>query len=180
MGEYEDSGGSGSRTAILIVGIVGGVVLVFLLVCGGLVYLGFKTMKETFEPMVENLKQMAQDIEQSQAVANDFLENIRANRLEEAYQSTTESFKKRVSRKGFEELVQKHPELKQQDVFPQFDVNQNQSQPPTQPFSGPYRYRYSVQGKDGKEPLEFKITVAKENGTLKVDQLTVYQEEKPK
>jgi hypothetical protein len=180
MADHYDNGGSGNRTAIMIIGIVGGVVLVFLLVCGGLGYLFIHAMKETIQPMMENFEQMANDMQQSQAAANDFLENIRANRLEEAYQSTTESFKKRVSRKGFEELVQKHPELKQQDVFPQFDVNQNPSQPPTQPFSGPYRYRYSVQGKDGKEPLEFKITVAKENGTLKVDQLTVYQEEKPK
>ena len=180
MPDYYDSGSSsGSNTTLIIVGIVGGVVLVFLLVCGGLAYLAINAAKEGMEairPMMEGFEEMAQ----SEHIANDFLENIRAGRLDAAYQSTTESFKKRLSRKAFDELVQKHPELKQQDVFPMFDMDQNASKPQTQPFTGPYRYRYSAARKDGKEPLEFKITVAKENGTLKVDQLTLYKEENPK
>jgi hypothetical protein len=180
MTDYHDSGSSsGSNTTLIIVGIVGGVVLVFLLVCGGLAFLAIRAAKEGMEairPMMEGLEEMAQ----SQNVANDFLENIRVARLEAAYQSTTESFKKRLSRKAFDELVQQHPELKQQDVFPIPDVPQNASKPQAQPFVAPYRYRFSAPRKDGKEPVEFKITVAKENGILKVDQLTLYKEENPK
>ncbi len=180
MADYEDTGGSGSRTAIMIVGIVGGVVLAFLLVCGGLVYLGIRAFKETMQPMMEGVK----EIVESQGVADEFVANIRANRLDAAYQSTTENFKKGMSRKAFEELVQKHPELKQQAFAQDFDPRQGPGQPQGQPqikaFSGPYRYRFSVQGKDDKESAEFTVTVAKENGVLKVDELTVFKKENPK
>jgi hypothetical protein len=174
---HSDNGGSGSRTTLIIVGIIGGVVLVFLMVCGGLVYLGIRAFKETMEPLVEGVKEMAE----SQAVANQFLENIRANRLDAAYQSTTEGFQKGMSRKAFDELVQKHPELKQPAFSLEFDPRQGAAQPQGQaqikPFSGPYHFRSVALGKRDKESGEFTITVAKENGVLKVDELTLFKAE---
>jgi hypothetical protein len=179
MADHYDNGGSGNRTAVTIAAIVGGVIVVFLLVCGGLVYVGlraFESMKEMVQPMVESIEQMAQ----SQVIAEAFLAEIRANNLDAAYQSTTEGFKRRMSRQAFEELVQRHPELKQPALPLGPDVNRNPSRPQTQPFSGPYRYRFQVQGKDDKDSVQFTVTVGKENGVLKVDELTLDKKESSK
>jgi hypothetical protein len=155
MADHNDNGSSRSRTTVIVVGIVGGVIAVCLLCCGGPVYLAFR------------------ETAQSQRVANDFLENIRAGHLDWAYESTTEMFKKKMTRKAFDELIQKN-ELQQPDIFP---LNQGPHLPPAQVFSGPYNYDYRIPAKEGKEPLEFHITVAKENGVLKVGGITLHKKE---
>jgi len=36
-----------------------------------------------------------------------------------------------------------------------------------------YRYQYHAQSKDGKDSLDLTVTVSKEGGQMKVDQLTI-------
>jgi hypothetical protein len=168
------SEGGSDNTAVKIIAIIGGVIVVIVLSCGILGYFGIKAMKETVGKTMETFEAMMQDMQQSQAAADKFLTEIQTGNLEGAYQSTTEAFKKRMSRKEFDELVKKHPALKE----PPTNMGMDQSTPmapPTSPQALPssYRYQYHAQSKDGKESLDLTVGVTKEGGQMKVDQLTI-------
>jgi hypothetical protein len=47
--------------------------------------------------------------------------------------------------------------------------------PPTSPQALPnnYRYQYHSQSKDGKDKIDVTVSVTKEGGQMKVDQLTI-------
>jgi hypothetical protein len=168
------SEGGSDNTAVKIIAIIGGVLVVIVVSCGVLGYFGIKAMKETVGKTMETFEVMMQDMQQSQATADKFLTEIEMNNLEEAYQSTTEAFKKRMSRKEFDELVKKHPALKE----PATNMGMDQATPMAPPTSAQtlpssYRYRYHAQSKDGKETLDLTIGVIKNEGQMKVDQLSI-------
>jgi hypothetical protein len=168
------SEGGSDNTAVKIIAIIGGVIVVIVVSCGVLGYFGIKAMKETVGKTMETLEAMTQDMQQSQAAADKFLKEIETNNLEGAYQSTTEAFKKRMSRKEFDELVKKHPALKESATNMGFDPTTPMA-PPTSPQALPssYRYQYHAQSKDGKESLDLTVGVNKEGGQMKVDELTI-------
>jgi hypothetical protein len=169
------SEGGSDNTAVKIIAIIGGVIVVIVVSCGVLGYFGIKAMKETVGKTMEALEVMTQDMQQSQAAADKFLTEIQTDNLEDAYQSTTEAFKKRMSRKEFDELVKKHPALKEPPTNMGMDPNSPMMAPPTSPQALPnsYRYQFHAQSKDGKDSLDLMIAVTKEGGQMKVDQLTV-------
>jgi hypothetical protein len=172
------SEGGSDNTAVKIIAIIGGVVIVIVVSCGVLGYYLVKTgvsaFKETVGKTMETLEAMSQDMQQSQAAGDKFLTEIQTDNLEEAYQSTTEAFKKRMSRKEFDELVKKHPALKEPPTNMGMDPTTPMA-PPTSPQALPstYRYQYHAQSKDGKDSLDLTVAVTKEGGQMKVDQLTV-------
>jgi hypothetical protein len=168
------SEGGSDNTAVKIIAIIGGVIVVIVVSCVGLGYFGIKAMKETVGKTMEALEAMTADMQQSQAAADKFLTEIQTNNLEEAYQSTTEAFKKRMSRKEFDELVKKHPALKESPTNMGMDPTTPMA-PPTSPQALPnsYRYQYHTQSKDGKDSLDLTVAVSKEGGQMKVDHLTV-------
>src|SRR5882672_10371016 len=141
------SEGGSDNTAVKIIAIIGGVVVVIVLSCGVLFYFGIKAMKEmagefkeTVNKAMETAEAMAADMQQSQAAADKFLTEIQTNNLEEAYQSTTETFKKRMSRKEFDELVKKHPALTEPPTNMGPDPTTPMA-PPTSPQALPSSYR---------------------------------------
>jgi len=166
------SEGGSDNTAVKIIAIIGGVVVVIVVSCGVLGYFGIKAMKEMASGFEETLKQFAEDAQQSQKAVDTFLADIRADKLDSAYQSTTKEFKERLSQKEFEELIKKHPALKER---PTSSINMNPQNPPVSPqaFPSMYQYTYKAQGKDGKDKIDIAITVEKEDGKMKVDQLTI-------
>jgi hypothetical protein len=168
------SEGGSDNTAVKIIAIIGGVVVVIVLSCGVLGYFGIKAMKEMASGFEETLKQFAEDAQQSQKAVDTFLADIRADKLDSAYQSTTKEFKERLSLKEFEELIKKHPALKERPTS-NISTNMNSPNPPGSPqaFPSMYQYTYKAQGKDGKDKIDFTITVEKEDGKMKVDQLTI-------
>jgi len=168
------SEGGSDNTAVKITAIIGGVIVVIVVSCGVLGYFGIKAMKETVGKTMETFEVMFQDMQQSQAAADKFLAEIQTNDLEDAYQSTTETFKKRMSRKEFDELVKKHPALKEPATNMGPDPNSPMA-PPTSPQALPssYRYLYQAKSKDGKESLDLTVGVIKDAGQMKVDQLTI-------
>jgi len=169
------SEGGSDNTAVKIVAIIGGVIIVIVVSCGVLGYFFVRAMKETVGKTMETFEAMAADMQQSQAAADKFLKDIETKNLEEAYQSTSETFKKRMSRKEFDELVKKHPALKQPPTNMGMDPNSTMVAPPTSPQALPstYRYLYHAESKDGKEKLDVTVAVSKEAGQMKVDQITV-------
>ena len=167
-----------NNTAVKIIAIIGGVVVVVVLTCGIVVYFGFKMVKETVGKTMETLEAMSQDVMQSQAVADSFLTEIQTDNLDGAYESTTEAFKKRMPRKDFDDLVKKHPALKEPATNMGMDSNTPMA-PPTSPQALPnnYRYKFHAQSKDGKDSIDITIAVNKEGGAMKVDKLTIKKAE---
>lgn len=165
------SEGSGSSSALTIFLVLAGIFVLMILVCGGLVYMGFQAMK----PMAEMAKGMVEDMRNSGVAAESFLADIKADRLDAAYNATTAAFKTRMLRPQFDELIKKQPALKQPHQTLGMDMNQAGNQ--AQPFPmGVFRYRYRTAG---EKPLEFTISVVKEDNALKVDQFTVFQAVSP-
>jgi hypothetical protein len=165
---------SGSNTAVKIVAIIGGVIVVIVASCGVLGYFGIKAVKETVGKTMEAVEAWSQDMMQSQAEADHFLNEIQTDNLEGAYQSTTEGFKKRMTQKAFDDLVKKHPALKEPATNKGVPPN-SQVSPPTSPQNLPttYQYQYHAQSKDGKDSIDVTLTVNKEGGAMKVDQLSI-------
>jgi cytoskeletal protein RodZ len=168
------SEGGSDNTAVKIVAIIGGVIVVIVVSCGVLGYFIVKGFKETMGKTLETFETMAAEMQQSQAAADKFLTEIQTNDLEGAYQSTTETFKKRMSRKEFDELVKKHPALKEPPTNMGMDPTTPMA-PPTSPQALPnnYRYQYHSQSKDGKDSIDITVSVTKDGGQMKVDQLAI-------
>jgi len=126
------------------------------------------------------LKEFAEDSKQSQKVVDGYLADIRAGKLDNAYQSTTKEFKAHMSRKEFEDLIKQHPGLMERPTAS--NINMNSPNPPGTPETFPnfHQYSYKAQGKDGKDKIDFTVTLDKEDGQMKVDQFTVTKEEATK
>jgi Tfp pilus assembly protein PilE len=165
---YSEPTSGGGRTVLIVVIVVVVLVVGVLAICAGLAYFGIQRMTEVMKPMQE----MVEDLQRAPSVVEDFLDDIRANRLEAAHQSTTEAFKKRMTLKQFQELIEKHPALKEMADSSDMDVDKVDQ---NQPFGGNYRFRYKAKSKDGKDQVEFTVKVSKEDGQLKVDDLKVFQ-----
>jgi hypothetical protein len=170
-----------SNRAVKIVAIIGGVIVIIVASCGVLGYFGIKAFKETVGKAMETVE-AGQDLEQSRSAADTFLTYIQSNDLDGAYQSTSATFKKQMPQKEFDDLLKKHSALKEPATNMGWEVNlQGVRVPPTSPQGPPttYRYQYRAQSKDGKDSIEFTLTVSKEGGTMKVDQLTITKANAP-
>src|ERR1700675_2451682 len=109
-GEGRES--SGSNTVVIVLAIIGGIVLGIVLVCGGLAYFVIQRMA----PAIDKIVQTVGDAQKGKAPAETFIEDIQSNRLDAAYDGTTAGFQSRMSRKEFEELIRKHPDVKDPSI----------------------------------------------------------------
>lgn len=111
----------GGGAAVKIVAIVGAVVVVVVLICGGAaavigysIYSGMHSFANKVEKFGEQAQQQQANQEESKRVAEKFLGDVRNNRLDNAYQSTSAAYQKRVTRKDFDAYVAAHAALKTQ------------------------------------------------------------------
>jgi len=163
------------NTAVKIVAIIGGIVLVIVLSCGVVVLFVVQAAKKMASDFEGTIKEFAEDAKQSQKAVDSFLADIRAGKLDNAYESTTREFKERMSRAEFEELIKQHPALKEK---PTVNINMNSPNVGAPNFpGGMHEYSYKAEGKDHKNKIEFSLTLEKEDGQMKVDQLTITKEE---
>jgi hypothetical protein len=167
---YADEGRSGSNTAVIVVSIIGGILILGLLVCGGLFFVVFKAMK----PMMEEMKNMAEDVTQSTMLARQFLNDLHDKRFDDAYDMMSEDFQRRLSREKLEEMVRQHPEfttatpIDQNRLEPQMD--QAKAKGKGKGFEA-LKFRefvYRFHDKSGKEGVA-RLKLAGEDGELKVD-----------
>src|SRR5438132_1103717 len=121
MSYADESPRSDSNKTLIIILAIAVVVLAVIAACGGLIYFAVNAAKEAMKPAME----MIEDMQRAPSVADSFLADIRANRLQAAYQSTTTAFQARMSQAEFEKLVKKHPALQQQAESQGMDVDQN-------------------------------------------------------
>ena len=75
------SEGGSDNTAVKIIAIIGGVVVVIVVSCGVLGYFGIRAMREMASGFEQTIKQFAEDSQQSQKVVESFLADIRADKL---------------------------------------------------------------------------------------------------
>ncbi len=98
----------------------------------------------------------------SRDIAAKFLDEIRAGRAEAAWDGTSTEFKSMLGRDGFVAYVRKHPVLKEPVEFVSFNSAERNGVP-----VGDCAFRTASK----KSPV--KVLVAQENGTWKVERLTV-------
>jgi hypothetical protein len=178
-GEGRES--SGSNTVVIVLAIIGGIVLGIVLVCGGLVYFVVQRMA----PAINQVMQTVGDVQKGKAAAEAFIEDIQSNRLDAAYDATTAGFQSRMSRKEFEELIRKHPELKDPSIVRKQALRaifeDNRARKPNVadiPSFETVPYTCDFESAEG-EPMELSLTVTKQGDVFKVDQFTVGPAEAP-
>jgi hypothetical protein len=172
-GEGRES--SGSNTVVIVLAIIGGIVLGIVLVCGGLAYFVIQKMG----PAIDKVVKTVGDVQKGKAAAETFIEDIQSNRLDAAYDGTTAGFQSRMSRKEFEELIRKHPDVKDPSIVRKHAlrpiIEDNRAHNPNVadiPSFETVPYTYDFDSAEG-EPMELSLTVTKEGDAFKVDEFTV-------
>jgi hypothetical protein len=95
-----DSGSSGTKTILIVLAAVGGIVLLGVLACAGL--FGFAIFQVS-----NQVKGIFGSTQSSIA----FLQNLNSKQIDLAYQMGSTRYKQRVSRAQFDEFLAKHPRL---------------------------------------------------------------------
>src|SRR5947209_2770080 len=109
-----NGGGSSTKIVLIIVGVVGGVLVLCVLGCIGIFYLGMRTVRDLGEKAMERIK-----IEQAaQVVAEAFLTDLCDGKVEAAYKQTTAAFKTRLTLQELKDLVDKNPTMKKRTNSP--------------------------------------------------------------
>src|SRR5262245_36843688 len=88
---------SSTKTLVIVLSVVGGLVLLGILGCVGLVFWGLRTVTT--------------ELPVAQAAATAFLDDINAGRLDEAYDRTSQGLRSALSREQFEAFVARFPVL---------------------------------------------------------------------
>jgi hypothetical protein len=176
--EPAPSGGGGS-TAVKIIAIIGGVFLLIALICGGAVYYvvssakkGLTNLQEKLSEEIEKEKKRQEnsDKTKSKKFADSFLQELKANRSDAAYQMTSAGYRQRVPQDQFAELLKQHSATI--GAAMPFRIN------PFDPDMGT-TYRYTASSFAQGKRWEIAVTVVKEGQNWKVDQLSVDEKQGP-
>lgn len=86
--------GSSKKTLIIVLSIVGGLGLLVVLACAGLIYWG---------------SGMFAELQVAQAGADTFLDQLAAGKVDEAYRATAPAFQAKTTAEEFQKLVEQYP-----------------------------------------------------------------------
>jgi hypothetical protein len=143
---------------LLIVGIIGGVLCVILLVCGGIIYLGVRTVLPAWRSIT-----MADEIQASEMAADRFMKMIARDGVEPAYAGTTQGFQSRQTLQQFRDMVDRNPTLKDYEwgmaLEKDFDPDRN-------------TYRGTIEDRNGMT-MSFTVVTVKDGQSWKVDRFTI-------
>lgn len=117
----ESRSDSSTNTVLIVLGVIFGVILLIALVCGGLAFLVFRAASGVMATAMA----VVADMQQADAAATTFLNDLAGNRIDQAYESTSAAFKQRQTLPEFKALVDKNPSLKRAAFAPHTPV-QNQ------------------------------------------------------
>jgi hypothetical protein len=143
---------SSNKTLFIILGVVGGVLLLVVLGCVGLLYLGFSTFSKFPNPTAE---------------ADVFLNDLKTGQVDAAYARTTRVFKTAQTAQQFQNLVKQYPALTTQTsrAYTGFNVYTG---------TGGSRANLHVMVTAGSgNSLSFTLVFTQEDGQWKVDQITI-------
>ena len=168
------SSSSGNKDLLLVLGIVGGVLLLIALVCGGLGIYVFYTVRKAATQMqqsiaanVEKIQQEQQRSEGAREFAQSFLQDLKDNEAEAAYKDTSANYQKKMSLEKFKALVKQRAKVIEQQLRLQPDPNTNPYGPNTV-----YRFTETILI-HGEGTYNLVIAVIKEGSQWKVDQFSI-------
>ncbi len=144
--------GSANKAIIIVLAVIGAIGLLSIAACGGCVFWGYRAV--------------TRDIPPAQAAANAFLDDLKANRVDAAYASTSSSFKSAQSLDQFREFVKK---------FDGFRTNTSRSFDSSmvnQTTSGK-RVRLKMTLTSPNNAMTCSLTTLEENGQCKIESVTV-------
>jgi flagellar basal body-associated protein FliL len=161
-GEPRDN--SGNKT-VLVVSIVGGIILVVVLACGGMAYLVVLGMRG-FSQAMSSFGQQFAEMQNAMATAETFLDDFAQGQLDEAYAQTTKAYQQRVNREQFQALLDKHPAFKKATHDPLQPNNFN---------TATFRLTTTVTNPDGVSAT-CTLQLKKEDEQWKVDRFSIADE----
>lgn len=175
-GPYETQGtGSGGKTVLIVVSIICGTLLIVALACGGIIFLAFRAIErvaEEIKPALEEMREQEDQNRRATEVMTDFLDHLRADRLDAAYALTSAAFQKQVSRDDFDRLIDRYPFLKQQGAMVQLKVDRPAGK--QQPLAlKQFRWQFSAHAKDGKR-FDVILAITEEEGAMKVSEFSAH------
>jgi hypothetical protein len=145
---------SSRRTLVVVSSVLGVFVVVGILACAGLGFLG--------------LRAFSGDMADAQASANQFFDKIRTGQIEAAYRSTTQDFQADQSFDGFREFVKKNPALKTYTSRKTVSVLSRRAGRKVRPdFTATVRTTVSAPGNS----TSFTVLMKKENRRWKVEKI---------
>jgi hypothetical protein len=121
----ESRSDSSGNTVLIVLGVIFGVILLVGLACVGLVYLTVRTVSNAAGGMMATMAQMMEDMQKADEAATGFLNDLAADRPDQAYAGTSPAFKQRQTLEQFKDFVGKNPALKR-GAFGQHNPTQAQ------------------------------------------------------
>jgi hypothetical protein len=179
--EYDDieeprprSSSSGNKDLLLVLGIVGGVLIVITLVCGGIgLYVFYSVRKaasnvqQSIAASVEKMQQEQQRSEGAREFAQSFLQDLKDNQTDAAYEDTTANYQKKMSLDKLKAMVKQREQVIAQQLRLQPDPNANPLGPNTV-----YRFTETILV-HGDGSYNLMIAVVMEANQWKVDQFSI-------
>jgi len=173
-GEPQPRSSSGNKDLLMVLGIVGGVLIVITLVCGGIgLYVFYSVrkaasqMQESIAANVEKMQQEQQRSEGAREFAQTFLQDLKDNQADAAYDATSANYQKKMSLEKFKALVKQREKVIAQQLRLQPDPNAN-------PFGPNTVYRFTEMIMiHGEGFYNLAIAVITEGNQWKVDQFSI-------
>jgi hypothetical protein len=159
--EYDDDRPSpkSSNTVLwVILGVGGGVLLLVVLVCGGIIFLGYSSVKK--------VQGVVEDMQAAQVAAVLFVDRLGTGEVDAAYDSASAGFKSRQTKDQFEKFVSSHRGFADHNSRTPNNFNLGTGKGGQQ-----YTTQFSLTGPNGN--LTCTLILVVENGTWVVDSITV-------
>jgi hypothetical protein len=158
----ETSGHRSSNRSLLILGIVGGILCVILVACGGVIYLSVRVLSGPVTAEWRSVT-MGDEIQASETAAHRFMTAISRGRAGDAYAGATEGFQSRQTLQQFRDLVNGNPALK-------YYRGQIARDAVFEPDRNTYRGKL---GDPNGMTTSFTVVVIKDGENWKVDRFTI-------
>jgi hypothetical protein len=159
---YDDDRGSsssGTSTVLIVLGVIGGIVLLLALACGVGMYFVFRAASVA----MTGAMQMVADLSDAQFVAQGFVNDLGAGRIDQAYSATSQGYQARQTKDQLKALVDKNPALK----------NSNATAFITNQAPGATRMNAQVTATGTAGSVNCTVQLIKEDGQWKVDGFTI-------
>jgi len=158
--EYDDGydrrpASNSNKTLLIVLGVLGGLLLVAVLACGGLFYFGFRTAKD----VVGNMTAAAKS-------AENYLSELQAGDAAAAYRSMSQRYRSATTHAEFEQFLAQNKGLLKHTGRSSSSFNMNSVNGATQ-----YVAKYTITGPTAGAFCT--LTLVEENGAWVVDSITV-------
>lgn len=151
-----------TSTVLIILAVVGGVGLMVVLACGGFAFFMAREVSSGFEEAMKEMEAFEPEIE-----AESFVELLGEGNIDEAYNSTSQNFRRTQTREQFQAFVNRYPLLRNHEMVEGESVK---------PAPGPNQATVTVTvtgQKPGQAPLKGTVRLVREGEDWKVDSFTV-------